>query len=126
MFYMPSILYLWFLQIYQFMFRTAALFTFVFILLVFTTNAQEKAKKINYAKEGYVKATIIKYEVEGCGFLIQLADKEKKKLMPDKLPDEFKKDKSKIWVKYIIAKKQMDGTCMAGKQCTIVEIKKRK
>jgi hypothetical protein len=108
------------------MFRTAALFSFVFILLVFTTNAQEKARKINYAKEGYVKAVVIKYEVESCGFLIELAGKEKTKLAPDKLNDDFKKDKLKIWIKYTLAKKQLPGACMAGKQCEVADIKRRK
>ncbi|HXB39217.1 MAG TPA: hypothetical protein VNZ49_01670 [Bacteroidia bacterium] len=108
------------------MFRTTALFSFVFTLLVFTTNAQEKAKKINYAKEGYVKAMVIKYKVESCGFLIELADKEKTKLAPDKLSDDLKKDKLKIWIKYTLAKKQLLGTCMAGKQCEVTDIKKRK
>ena len=112
------------------MFRIAYAFTFVFTLLLFTTHAQEKtgssAKKINYAKEGYVKAKIIKYEVESCGFLIELADKEKTKLSPDKLAEDFKKNNLKVWVKFVPVKKQMMGTCMAGKQCEMVDIRRRK
>ncbi len=95
-------------------------------LMTFSLNAQEKKQPVNYAKEGYVKATVINYKIDGCGFLIQLADKEKTKLVPDKMPDDFKKDKRKIWVKYSISKKQEMSSCMAGKQCEVIEIKKRK
>ena len=108
------------------MFRIACLFTFVFTLLMFTTNAQEKGKKINYAKEGYVKARVIKYEVESCGFLIELTDKEKTKLSPDKLEEGLKKNNLKIWIKYTLSKKQLMGTCMAGKQCEVIDIRRRK
>jgi len=107
------------------MLRSIALLIAVFTLCTFTISAQT-AKKINYAKEGYVKAKVIKYEVESCGFLIELGDKEKTKLMPDKLADEFKKKNLKVWVKYTLAKKQLPGTCMAGKQSEIIDIKKRK
>lgn len=108
------------------MLRIRVLFSFVFAMFVFSTQAQEPAKKINYAKEGYVKAKVIKYEVESCGYLIELADKEKTKLLPDKLDDVFKKNNQKIWVKYNLAKKQLPGTCMAGKQCEVLDVKKRK
>ena len=107
------------------MLRRIALLTLVFTLFTFGVTAQT-AKKINYPKEGYVKAKVIKYEVENCGFLIELTDKEKTKLMPDKLTDEFKKNNQKIWVKYLVAKKQMMSNCMAGKQSEIIDIKKRK
>jgi hypothetical protein len=87
---------------------------------------QTKPAKINYAKEGYVKAKVIKYEVENCGFMIELADKGKTKIAPDKLDDAYKKNGLKIWVKYSLSKKQAMGTCMAGKQAEIVDIRKRK
>jgi len=108
------------------MFRITAFFIFAFSFLTFTLNAQEKKQTVNYAKEGYVKASIINYKVENCGFLIELADKEKTKLAPEKLADDFKKDKIKIWVKYSIVKKQPVSTCMAGKVCEVIDIKKRK
>ncbi len=97
-----------------------------FSLISFTSNAQEKKQTVNYAKEGYVKATVINYKVESCGFLLELTDKEKTKLTPQKLADDFKKDKLKVWVKYALAKKEFIGTCMAGKFCEIIDIKKRK
>ena len=108
------------------MFRIITLLAIVFSLSTFKVNAQEKKQKINYEKEGYVKATIIHYKVEGCGYLIELADKAKTKIAPDKLAEEFKKDKEKIWVKYALAKKQPMSTCMAGKLVEVTDIKKRK
>lgn len=108
------------------MFRVISLFTIAFSLLAFKVNAQEKKQKINYEKEGYVKAEVIHYKVEGCGYLIELTDKAKTKIAPDKLAEEFKKDKEKVWIKYSIAKKQPMSTCMAGKLAEIIDIKKRK
>ena len=108
------------------MFRIIALFTIVFSLITFKANAQEKKQKINYEQEGYVKAIIIQYKVEGCGYLIELTDKAKTKIAPDKLADEFKKNKKKIWVKYTLAKKQPMSTCMAGKLAEIIDVKKRR
>lgn len=107
------------------MFRIIALLTIAFLLLTFKTNAQVKSKKINYAKEGFTKATVIHYNVENCGFLIQLGDKTKTKLAPEKLADEFKKDKQKVWIKYTLVKKQPVSTCMAGKLIEILDIQKR-
>jgi len=108
------------------MFRIITLFTIAFSLFTLKVNAQEKKQKIDYEKEGYVKAEIIHYKVEGCGYLIELIDKAKTKIAPDKLADEFKKDKEKIWIKYAIAKKQPMSTCMAGKLAEIIDVKKRK
>jgi hypothetical protein len=108
------------------MFRIITLFTIALSLFVFKANAQEKKQKINYEKEGYIKARVIHYKVEGCGYLIELTDKAKTKIAPDKLADEFKKDKTKIWIKYTIAKKQPMSTCMAGKLAEMLDVKKRK
>lgn len=113
-------------QIYQIMIGRIKLFTLVFVLYSLETIAQEKKHKINYEKDGYLKAIVIKYEVASCGYLIELTDKEKTKIIPYKLPDEFKKDREKVWVKYVIVKKQLPSTCMAGKQVEIEAIQKRK
>ncbi len=95
------------------------------LFISFISFAQEANKKkiSNPAKEGYVKALIIKEELENCGFLIQL--KDKKKLMPDVLSDDFKKNKLKVWVKYTLPKTPPNTTCMAGKSVNIVSILKR-
>ena len=108
------------------MFRTKIFLLFAFALLGFTTFAQERKQTVNYPKEGYVKASIIDYKVDGCGFLIQLNDKQKTKLAPEKLPEEFKKNKLNIWVKYSIVKSQPNSTCMAGKTCQLIDIMRRK
>lgn len=105
------------------MWRAVSILCFAFA--IFACTAKQKSLKTNYAKEGYVKAVVKKYEVENCGFLIELTDAERTRLAPDKLSDEFKKDQLKVWVKYTVAKKQMPGTCMAGKQSEIVDIQKR-
>jgi hypothetical protein len=108
------------------MFRIIGCLLLIFCLFPTEINAQEKAKKINYEKEGYVKALVINYKVDGCGFLIELTDKAKTKLMPEKLSDELKKDKQKIWLKYAPVKKQPMSTCMAGKYIEVTDIQKRK
>ncbi|HWY39125.1 MAG TPA: hypothetical protein VNY73_11235 [Bacteroidia bacterium] len=97
-----------------------------FCLFSFLCFSQEKKQSVNYEKEGYVKATVIHYKVDGCGFLLELADKEKTKLAPDKLADSFKINKLKVWLKYSPAKSQPMSTCMAGKPCEIIDVKKRK
>ena len=102
------------------------LLSLVFSLLSLSVSAQNKKSKINYEKEGYVKARVIKYEVENCGYLLELDGKEKTKLTPDKLDDAFKKDKQKVWVKYSFVKKQPMSTCMGGKLVVISDIRKRK
>lgn len=106
--------------------RCFLILTFVFSLFVVNSSAQEKPKKINYTKEGYVKAKVIKYEVDGCGFLVELADKQKTKLMPDKLNDKLKKNNQKVWIKYTLPKKQLMSTCMAGQAIEVTDICKRK
>lgn len=82
-----------------------------------------KSTKIDYAAQGYTKAIVIKYEVESCGYLLQLDDENK--LMPQELTEEFKKDGLQVWIKYEILKKQPMTTCMAGKSIKLTDIKKR-
>jgi hypothetical protein len=106
------------------MFRT--LFASLIALLLSTTLPAQ-SKKTDYAKEGYAKAIVINYKVEGCGYVIELSDKNKTKLLPQGILDEaFRKNKLKVWVKYSILKKQPATTCMAGESAEITDIKKRK
>jgi hypothetical protein len=102
-----------------------AFWLFAFII-IFSTSCAQKKIQAKFMQDGYMAATIIDYKVDGCKFLLELNDKEKTKLSPNRLPDELKKDKQKVWVKYIIAKKQMPSTCMAGKQIELLDIQKRK
>jgi hypothetical protein len=108
------------------MIRIISTLIIAFSFITIKVNAQEKKQKINYEKEGYVKAEVIDYKVDGCRFLIELSDKAKTKITPDKLDEAFKKDKEKIWIKYSLVKKQLPSTCMAGKQAEVVDIQKRK
>ena len=100
---------------------------FLLILVAIQILFSCKNKNIpdrNYESEGFVKAEIIKYEVESCGYLIQLNDSQL--LSPEKLSDEFKKDKLTIWVKYTFLKQKSPSICMAGKPVKIDEIIIRK
>lgn len=103
---------------------TAAIFMlFMSFSLLSQTTGATKPPKTKPEKEGYVKATVIKYEVENCGYILVLADK--KKLQPDQLADEFKKNRLKVWVKYTVPKTQIPTTCMAGQSVKVEAIKKR-
>lgn len=85
--------------------------------------AIQPANKTDYAAEGFVKAEIKKYEVDGCGFMIFLEDG--KKLNPDNLQEQFQREGLKVWVKYGIRKNAM-SICMAGDNVIITAIEPRK
>jgi hypothetical protein len=95
----------------------------VLIVILLLAGCKARQKAADYEAQGYVKATVIKYEVESCGYLLQLASEEK--LAPQQLDDSFKKDGLAVWVKYAPLKKQPMSTCMAGKAVTIMDIKKQ-
>jgi|GEM_PF-2373203 len=73
-----------------------------------------------HEKNGFVKATVVNYTLDGCTFMLQLADE--KKLEPVNLTDEFKKDNFKVWVKY--QHYSGNSVCMAGEMVTITAIEK--
>ncbi len=73
-------------------------------------------------KEGYTKATVVYSTVDGCNWLLQIENE--KKVEPINLKEEFKKDKLKVWIKYVI-KKGAVGICMAGEIVTLTEIELR-
>ncbi len=78
----------------------------------------------NYESEGFVKAEVIKYEVESCGYIIKLQDNQL--LSPENLIENFKKDKLTVWVKYTFLKQKSPSICMAGKPIKVDEIAERK
>ncbi|MDP2387780.1 MAG: hypothetical protein Q8M29_15515 [Bacteroidota bacterium] len=98
------------------------IFRLLILLSVIFVSCKTKKAAADYTKEGYVKATVIKYEVESCGYILQLEGE--KKLMPQNLADEFKKDKLVIWIKYETPKKQPMTTCMAGTVVKLTDVKK--
>lgn len=109
--------------------NSALLFSFlVFILSLQSCFLFADAKSTNtvntpdtHTQDGFIKATVINYELDGCKFMLQLTDG--KKLEPVNLPDEFKKDKYNVWIKYQHYKGS--SICMAGQMVTITAIEKR-
>ena len=87
------------------------------------TETTTTAPVPDYAAEGYLKAAIIKHNLDGCSWMIELEDKSKKE--PQNLGEEFKKEGMKIWVKYSVPKGAM-SICMAGEIVKIEDIKERK
>jgi len=103
--------------------KQIALILFIILLNACSHKvAGTKAFPPEETKEGYTKATVINYAVDGCSWLLQLEDG--KKLEPANLSDEFKKDKLKVWVQYQIKKGGM-SICMVGEMVTITKIEVR-
>lgn len=73
--------------------------------------------------EGFVKAMVVKYDVDGCGYMLELVS-DKSRLEPDGLQPDFQKDSMKVWIKYKSAPDRM-SVCMAGATIDLLEIKKR-
>lgn len=78
---------------------------------------------MDFAAEGYLKATVIYYEVDACKYVLQLEDA--KKLEPVNLKEEFKKDQLPVWIKYL-PKKNTVSICMAGTIVELTDIQLRK
>lgn len=109
-----------------------SLLIFISSTFIISCNCKKKVQtetktttevKRDFEKEGFVKATVINYTVDGCNFLLQLADE--KKLEPTNLSADFKKDNLAVWVKYISKKGGM-SVCMAGQIVEISDIQLRK
>lgn len=79
--------------------------------------------KRDFEKEGYIKATVINYTVDGCSFLLKLEGD--KKLEATNLAAEFKKDQLTVWIKYAPNKKAV-SICMAGPIVDLSDIQIRK
>ena len=79
--------------------------------------------KKDFEKEGYVKASVIFYEVSGCEYILKLEDG--KKLEPVNLALSFKKDMLPVWIKYI-PKKEAVSICMAGQIVELIDVQARK
>jgi len=77
-----------------------------------------KESKRNYEKEGYVLATVIKIDLDGCNYLLKL--NSDKKLEATNLSDELKKEHSKVWIKYVPDSAAM-SICMAGELVKLTE-----
>ncbi len=89
-----------------------------------TTSAKNTTAEVkrDFEKEGYIKATVIFYEVSGCEYILKLEDE--KKLEPSNLSVEFKKDLLLVWIKYIPKKNEV-SICMAGQMVELSDIQLR-
>ncbi|MFI5150124.1 MAG: hypothetical protein ACHQRM_10355 [Bacteroidia bacterium] len=77
---------------------------------------------VDYASQGYVKAKVILYDVDGCKWMLQLDDG--RKLVPSPALDpKFTTEGLNVWVKFTMLKGSV-STCMAGENVTVVGIEK--
>lgn len=74
-------------------------------------NTAKKQDIPDYEKNGYARATVIKYEVDGCGYLLQLGSGKKLEVL--NLPEELKQEKKEVWIKYELDRNAA-SICMAG------------
>ena len=73
-------------------------------------------------EKGFIPATVIRYSLDGCSWMLAL--KDGKKLQPENLKADFQKDKLEVWIRYQLKKGGM-SICMAGEIVTITEIELR-
>ncbi|HLG03590.1 MAG TPA: hypothetical protein VI731_08350 [Bacteroidia bacterium] len=82
-----------------------------------------KKTSVDYLNEGYVKAFVTEYRVDGCTFMLQLEGEGQKRLEPDGLQPEFEHDSMRVWLKY--QPEERMSICMAGQTIKVIDIKKR-
>lgn len=83
----------------------------------------DKSTEIALLNDGYVKAIVLFFPNKGeeCKFLIQLEDNQL--LETFDLPDSFKTDSTKIWLKFGGQKRM--SLCESTSPVAIIDIKKR-
>jgi hypothetical protein len=99
----------------------------VLIVLIISLHACSQKTHVSQSadtneKAGFIKATVIKYDLDGCSWMLQLADK--RKLEPVNMKEEFKKENLNVWIKYQTY--NGNSICMAGEMITITDIQLRK
>ena len=100
------------------------LFVVAFLtLLAVACKHQKVVTDSEMEAQGFVKAMVISYDVDGCGYMLEL-NSDKSKLEPDGLQPEYQKDSMNVWIKYKAAPDRM-SICMAGATIDLIEIKKR-
>ena len=95
--------------------------TSVFIVACVTKKVT--ASDTDMEAQGFVKAMVIRMDLDGCGYMLELAG-DKTKLEPDGLQPEYQTDSLNVWIKYKAAPDRM-SVCMAGQTIDLLEIKKR-
>ena len=106
--------------------KTILLFCCITLGAITISSCKHKQKvepEIDYAALGYTSATVLNYELDGCQWMLEMADG--KKYEPNNMQEEFRKDKMKVWIKYTVAKGAMT-ICMAGTVIKLSDIKERK
>jgi len=84
------------------------------------TDSTTKQQAIDYEKQGYIPAKVIRYAVDGCQYLIEL--RSGKHLEAVNMAQELKQDQLEIWIKYGFTK-QTTSICMGGDIVTITDYK---
>jgi hypothetical protein len=88
---------------------------------------KDTSASVDYAAQGYVKAIVVDYELDGCRWMLRLDNDDPtdddKKMEPDFLFSEFQKDSLPVWLKY--TKEERISICMAGETVKVIDIKKR-
>lgn len=103
--------------------HTNILATLIVIVFIAACSIKKTtASDTDMEKQGYVKATVVAMELDGCGYMLELSS-DKAKLEPDGLQPEFQKDSLPVWIKYKAVERM--SICMAGQTIDLLEIKKR-
>lgn len=103
--------------------HTKLFVTVVFALLLLACKHQKVVTDSEMEAQGFVKAMVISYEIDGCNYMLELVC-DKSRLEPDGLQPEYQKDSMNVWIKYKAAPDRM-SICMAGATIDLIEIKKR-
>lgn len=98
-----------------------ALACFAAVAVFSACKSKSNTATRDFEKEGYTKAVVRDYALDGCRFMIFLD--ETKKLEPDWLPADLQKDSVPVWVKY--ERDERMSVCMAGETVKVIDIKKR-
>jgi hypothetical protein len=89
-----------------------------------TTTTNTPPSPRDFEAEGFLEATVIIYEVDGCTWMLRLMNQ--KLLQPyTPLPTNFQKNDLQVWIKFTAEKDAMT-TCMAGDVVNVVAIELKK
>jgi hypothetical protein len=112
------------------MYKHKHLLLLIFIALITGgcfLKKKDAGNTTDYATQGYVKAFVVDYELDGCKWMLRLdnddPNDDDKKMEPDFLFSEFQKDSLPVWLKY--HKEERISICMAGETIKVIDIKKR-
>jgi hypothetical protein len=109
--------------------HTHLLLPVLFVLLFIScqlSKKQEASTPTDYSAQGYRKAIVVDYAIDGCQWMLQLEndkpEDDNKKLEPDYIAPSFQKDGTPVWIKF--EKEERLSICMTGETVKIIAIKK--